>query len=483
MFRFFRTDPAHPFQLVKFLSWSSLVLILASNLMVSVFVANYARETVLEKNHRFALLLAENLNHQIFQRFTLPTVLGFGRVHLKEKAQYQRLQRVIDSTIHSFHVLQVRIYDNEGNISYASDEELLGREDLAGQKVLRAGDKGEEFFVLEKNISAWESMFDLHLDPDSVLLKTIYPLRAERRLGFKSQPIMGVLEFKQDISSDYETVIRFQWMVILATFVSSLILFGLLFMIIRRADRILVERSREKERMEKELHQNEKLASMGRMVAGIAHEIRNPLGIIRSSSELLYTRAKEQNSPDERLLGAVYDESERLNRTVNDFLDYARPQQPRMERVDAGRVLREVLAFMHVQAENKGVRIREQLPEEVYVQGDKDLLYRAFFNLVGNAVQAAPEEKGELVLSLEADDKRVTAEIRDNGPGFEDHLLERYLEPFYTTKESGTGLGLAIAQNIFEAHSASMHLENMDKGGACVRMVFPHSPNREQEDG
>lgn len=483
MLNIFRTDPAHPFQLVKFLSWSSLVLILASNLMVSVFVANYARDTILKKNHSFALLLGENLNHQIYQRFTLPTVLGFGRVQLKDKAQYERLQRVIESTIHSFHVLQVRIYDNEGRIAYASDKDLLGNMELAGERILRAGDKGEKFFVLEKNISAWKSMFDLKLDPNSVVLKTIYPLRAEKRLGFKQQPIMGVLEFTQDITADYETVIHFQWAIILATFISSLILFWLLFQIIRRADRSLMERAQEKERLEKELHQNEKLASMGRMVAGIAHEIRNPLGIIRSSSELLYSRARRTDSPDQKLLKAVFDESQRLNRTVNDFLDYARPQQPHRDRVDLATVLHQVLAFMQVEAQNKGVEIIENLPEDIIVYGDKNLLYRAFYNLVSNALQAVPEEDGELEVSLSGDTDLAVAEISDNGPGFETELIERYMEPFYTTKDSGTGLGLAIAKNIFESHSAGMQLERSEKGGARVRIEFKPFVNQGKKNG
>jgi len=115
-----------PFQPVKFLSWSSLVLILAVNLLLSVFIANSARETMLEKNQEFALLLAENLNHQIFQRFTLPTVIGFGRIELSNPAQYERLDQIVLSTIHSFHVLEVRIYDFEHPVSSWSAASLPG---------------------------------------------------------------------------------------------------------------------------------------------------------------------------------------------------------------------------------------------------------------------------------------------------------------------------------------------------------------------
>jgi len=464
-----QTKIARPFQLVKFLSWSSLLLILGSSLVLSAFMANYAREIVLKKNHEFALLLAENLNHQIYQRFTLPTILGFGRIELKQKAQYERLEQVVRSTIHSFHVLDVRIYDNEGIVSYATDKELLGQKGLADRAVFKAITSGEYSFNLQKRVSNWKAMFSFKLKPESVVLRTVYPLRAERTLGLRDEPIMGILEFTQDISSDYENIVHFQWLIIIVSFVSSLILFFLLFMIIRRADRMLAERVREKEKLEKELHQNEKLASMGRMVASIAHEIRNPLGIIRSSSELLFKRAQKEDSPHSRLLEAIFQESRRLSQTVNDFLDYARPRQPKMEDVDIVRVIDEALAFLHTEVKRKNVSVEKTGPEKVLVKGDKDLLYRAFYNLLSNALQAVPSGGWIKIIFHE---KGPVVEILDSGPGFEPGMIEKYLEPFYTTKDTGTGLGLAIVNNIISSHGAKLTLENHEQGGAKVKVSF-----------
>jgi signal transduction histidine kinase len=237
----------------------------------------------------------------------------------------------------------------------------------------------------------------------------------------------------------------------------------------RRADRMLAERVREKERLEKELHQNEKLASMGRMVASIAHEIRNPLGIIRSSSELLFKKAKKENSPHTRLLEAIFQESRRLSQTVNDFLDYARPKQPRMEDVDLVQVIDEALAFLHTEIRRKNVHVEKIVPGQVMVKGDKDLLYRAFYNLLGNGLEAVEDEGWMKVILHE---KGPEVEILDSGPGFEPGMVDRYLEPFYTTKDSGTGLGLAIANNILLSHGARLILENHEQGGARVRVKF-----------
>ena len=134
----FRVDPAHPFQLVKFLSISTLVLILGSSILMSVFMTNYAKSALLKKNTAFAQPLAENLNQQVYRRFTLPVVLGFGRVELKRKDQYERLEQVIESTIHSFHILDLRIYDEQNEVAFSTNEAQVGNADLGGPAVQTA---------------------------------------------------------------------------------------------------------------------------------------------------------------------------------------------------------------------------------------------------------------------------------------------------------------------------------------------------------
>ena len=319
----FRVDPAHPFQLVKFLSISTLVLILGSSILMSVFMTNYAKSALLKKNTAFARLLAENLNHQIYRRFTLPVVLGFGRVELKRKDQYERLEQVIESTIHSFHVLDLRIYDEQNEVAYSTNAEQVGSNELGGPAVREAVEKGAIGFELQNTLNLWDVLFAFQLQDGDVVLRTVYPLRAERDLRFRDQPgpLLGVLEFTQDITSDYETVLHLQRLIIMTTFLGSAALYALIFFLIRKADRVLDERLRDKDRLEKELLQNEKLASMGRMVASIAHEIRNPLGVIRSSSELLLKREMTQGGANAKILEAIFHESKRLSQTVNDLLD------------------------------------------------------------------------------------------------------------------------------------------------------------------
>ncbi len=468
----FKHDPAKPFQLVKFLSWSSLILILTSSIFLVVVLGNYAKRTVLQKDKEFALLLAENLNHQIYQRFTLPTVLGFGRVRLRDEAQYERLDQVVQSTIHGFKVLQVRVFDLQGKVSYSTEQEALGQEDVGGRAV-KEGIQGKRGFeVLESGVSKW-AFWRFSLPEESYVLRTTFPLRTERSLVAKHQgPIVGVLQFTQDVTGDFETIAYFQLLIAVVALSSSLILFLLLYMIILRADRILAERFQEKEKLERRLHQNEKLASMGRMVASISHEIRNPLGIIQGSAELLQKKVGQESTPSQRLAKAIYEESQRLSRTVNDFLDYARPKQPNWQSINLSNLLQQCLSFIEPELRKKDVSVHWQMPEQLQMQGDSDLLYRAFYNILANSAQAIDSAGGSIAIIWQEASRQLV--IRDSGPGFDPDLAERYLEPFYTTKDYGTGLGLAIVHNILQNHEAQLQLGSAPNGGGQVVITFKH---------
>jgi len=469
----FTQNPAHPFQLVKFLSWSSLLLIFCACLVMVVVIGNYAERSVMAKDKEFSRLLAENLNHQIYQRFTLPTVLGFGKVQLKNKAQYERLDQIIDYTVHGFKILKLRIYDVQGRVSYAEDKELLGTQVLEPQDMQPAL-QGKTTYMVQNTSRSWWSLLQFDLPPQSFVLKTTFPLRTEQSLSPAHQGvIIGVLQFTQDITEDYEKIKSFQALVTLVILISAVILFVLLYMIIRRADRLIAERIQEKERLERELHQNEKLASMGRMLASIAHEIRNPLGVIQSSSELLAKRSAKANDIGHKLAQAIFDESRRLSRTVNDFLDYARPKKPKMTPVSLQTIVRQAVEFLAHELEKNQIQVHWDIPETVQVSGDKDLLYRAVYNLLANACQAM-SQAGRI--DVRWDDDRTALIIDDQGPGFEANMDHTYVEPFFTTKDSGTGLGLAIVSTIITNHQAAMHLGKNSEGGGRVEIVFPKNP-------
>ncbi|QJT10002.1 sensor histidine kinase [Oceanidesulfovibrio marinus] len=476
------TDPGDSFSttfgFTKILSISSLVLILATGLVLSVVIANSARQTLLDKQEQFATLVAENLNHQIYRRFILPTLIGFGSIELSQEAQYDRLERTIESSTRGLNIRSLRIYDLEGAVSYSIDRKEVGNKEMADDKVQRSIKSLDKSFEIHSTISKWWGIFMLDVEDDSVVLRTVYPLRMEDDLvgpERKRGPLIGVLELRQDISGDYTTVLRFQRVIIAASLLSSLGLFLMLLAIIRKVDRANAERIKERNRLERELHQSEKLASMGRMVAGIAHEIRNPLGIIRSSAELLLKKTSSKEDLQARMLKAIYDESKRLSQTVNDFLDYARPRESKREPVDVGKLLEQALVFLEPECEKNKVEVKKDYhlePGSLMVSGDKDLLYRAFYNILTNAMQAM-EGPGTIYVHAEKNEGQLNIAFTDTGPGFDEDSLDKLTDPFFTTKDNGTGLGLTILKNIVESHGGALILANGPEGGAHVQIRLP----------
>lgn len=462
-----------PLSYARTLSWLSLLVIMATSLVLSFFIANSAREALLTRQENFARLLAENLNHQIYRRFALPTLLAHGRIALRQPTQFDRLDQVVQSVVHGLPMERLRIYDFTRVVAYSTSREELGRTGVGPETLdstLRGGVPKPE---LISNIPDWRAIFHLPLPPGTFVLRTLYPLRGEPLQPGGDAPIMGALELTQDITGDYEQILLFQGVVVVTCLLSSVIMFALLLMLIQRAERVLADRMAKNRQLENELHSNEKLVSMGRVIASIAHEIRNPLGIIRSSAELLQRRMGKADAGTSRILQAIYDESVRLSQTVNDFLDYARPRQPRQDLVDLDLVLNQALAFLEGELGRVGVAVERETTPGLWVHGDKDLLYRAIYNILVNGQQAMDGPGIIRISSHRSEDGRVALEVLDSGPGFDPALLDSVLDPFFTTKDGGTGLGLPIVSSIINSHGGEIQLDNGPDGGALVRILLP----------
>ena len=459
-------------QFVRFISVSLFAIILGISLLLSVFISKYAERTLLEKQEEFGLLLAENVSHQVFTRFVMPTVMRYGGISLRQEEQAKTLDEVVRSTVHSFHVTTLRIYDASGVITYSFDKDEVGTKGRALYMVSRTWETTEFSSNIIAKVSKFASLLRFDLKPGSLKLRAYYPLRAERSLtNISENPIMGILEFEQDITHDFLAMLNFERLVIGFSLITSLILFFLVLAVLRRAERMSNRQLQEKEQLIFELQQQEKLAGMGRMVAGVAHEIRNPLGIICSSSELLLKKAKKEGNANTRILEALHEEAKRLTRTVAEFLDYARPKRPAMMDVDVGKMLDQVAVFMEPECEKLGVIIDREYSDDMSALGDKDLLYRAFYNLVSNALQAM-DGGGHVYIRAARAEGVLHVTVQDTGPGFPPEHIEQIRDPFFTTKDQGTGLGLALVSTIFESHGVEMHLSNADDGGARVDVIF-----------
>jgi signal transduction histidine kinase len=228
--------------------------------------------------------------------------------------------------------------------------------------------------------------------------------------------------------------------------------------------------------IEEQLRRAERLSALGELSAMLAHEIRNPLGSIRGTAEIL----RDDFQPGDRkyeFLEILIKETDRLNRVVEDFLNLARPLQVERETCDLMAELEEVVTLVTGEAATRGVRL-ELLPATLPpVRGDREKLRQVFLNLILNGVQASGRG-GRLTITAtlhiadEGAPTGVELTFADTGTGIEQAILSRIFEPFFTTKTGGTGLGLAIAQKIIESHGGTIAVESaVGKGTTfCVRL-------------
>jgi len=226
-------------------------------------------------------------------------------------------------------------------------------------------------------------------------------------------------------------------------------------------------------RAEASVQQAESLAAMGRMTAGIAHEIRNPLGIIRATATRLKKVYADPSAPDEKF-DYIAEEVDRLSAVLDGYLGFARDAPSRLESLDLVPLVRRTFLLLQPELEAAKVMVEMDLPETSILRGDPQRLRQVLINLALNAMQAMPEG-GTLHLRLTHDATQVLLAVTDTGPGIPADLATRVFEPFFTTKAQGSGLGLTIVRRIVEEHAGSIRLDTAPAGGACVELRLPRA--------
>jgi two-component system sensor histidine kinase HydH len=461
------------FGLVKFFSLPGFVVILVFTVILTVLLTLRAQQLALKKNQDYLILLASNLNHQIYQQFVLPTAFEKGgRITLSDPEQSKRLDLVVRNTIHGFHVEQLNQYDQEGVFSYSTVNLPLGKKcaDVLGVKKAL---EGEDYFELPGYSTFWSIFWPRSYQHQT--LKAYIPFRLEEKLLPHSGPVVGVFEITQNISGDLAEIANFRLIILVTLVVIMGLLFIVLRQIVKKAGIILERRQEEQRSLEAQLHQSERLAALGEMTAGVAHEVRNPLGIISSTAELLRERLARYE-PSNRLAQIIVDESNRLNEKVTEFLDFARPRTPNLRPCDLEAVLNRNLELLQPEIDRLGIIVTRdfQLDSQPLVV-DQDLLHQAFLNILLNAIQAMPLGGHLTVSTLPGPQPGQGGEIRiqDDGEGIDPDTLKKILNPFFTTKEKGSGLGLPIVKSIIEAHQGNLTISSTPGAGTTVTIAIP----------
>jgi signal transduction histidine kinase len=456
-----------PFALVKFFSFTTLLVFLVFTPIFAILVSNHANGVMLRRSEEYALVFARNVNQQLYERFIMPSYLRYGSIIPSHPGQQKRLDVIIRNITHGMKVDSLSIFDQEEDIVvYSTVSERVGQHGEGGEEFLSAKE-GRSSSRLEASGSI------MNLLPGSELpsyrLISYIPLRSEKTPA----KILGVIEIVQDMSDDYLATIKLQGMIGGIAFLFMFVLFVILRLIVARADRIIEGRARERQVLEDRLHRSEHLASLGKMIASVSHEIKNPLGIIHSTADILRKRIGADSAANEQLTTVIIDETTRLDGIVREFLDFARPRQINLQPTQIGDIVRDAFGFVKAELEKSGISSRLEIEEKLAaVPVDRELLYRALLNVLLNGIQAMPEGGSLGVKVVQSKDSKdgIVIEISDTGPGIPEDSHDQIFKPFYTDKTRGTGLGLAIVKNIIESHQGQIEVESVLGDGATFRI-------------
>lgn len=234
----------------------------------------------------------------------------------------------------------------------------------------------------------------------------------------------------------------------------------------------LVAKKEELENTYRELVQKEKLAEVGNFSMIIAHELKNPLGIIKGSVDILdkpSTRAELRAT----MISYIQDEVLRLNKLINDFLSFAKPTPPNKTVADINRLVKRLAEHFTVPMEiDKDIEIRVDLGEVPRINIDEGQIHQVLLNLINNSVQSI-EKRGVIFLATEYTEGEVRIRVSNTGAQIPENLKEKIFEPFMTTKAKGTGLGLSIVKKHIENHQGSIRVSDLASGGTTFTLTLP----------
>lgn len=226
----------------------------------------------------------------------------------------------------------------------------------------------------------------------------------------------------------------------------------------------------EKKNTEEVLRKTEKLAMVGELAAGIAHEIRNPLTTIRGFVQLLNERGVEG-----QYVNTILDEIDRINFIVSEFMVFAKPHQIYFSECNLNYILSSVIKFLEPEAILKNINIDSHFPnEEIVILGEKNQLKQVFLNLIKNSIEAMPYG-GKINISIEMTPQTISITLKDDGVGMNPDQVKKLGEPFFSTKQNGNGLGLMVSYKIIQNHKGTIEVTSQLKKGTTFLITFKNS--------
>jgi len=440
------------------------------------------------------ILIIKNIGETLSQK-------AYGRSLLVESAlilalvfMLQPFQKKIGDWIDRFFYMErVRFRTKLSEFSRALTE-LVDLDEVAGTTVHFITQTlhvdSVAFFFQKNEVNEYHSIFGTLLN-DEMKYSSQHPF--VKRIGSNGRAVD--LEHLREIEGEVEEIddlIEKSWVVVAPIFLKERLL-GFILLGKKRSEKdytveelelleafsnqttLAISRAliyRDMSLKDKQIMQAEKMAAIGELAAGIAHEIRNPLGIITGSAETV--RKHKDQKIREEMTNYILEESQRINGLISTFLDFGRPKEPKLVSCDLREVLEKTLLLLSPQAKTLGVEIKREIPQKLLqVSIDPDQMRQAFTNLGVNALEAMPHGGVLKVMVLENARGRVVVRFSDSGKGIPKEVQPKVFEPFFTTKEGGTGLGLSIAHRIITQHGGDISVEGEEEKGSNFTITLP----------
>jgi two-component system, sporulation sensor kinase B len=233
----------------------------------------------------------------------------------------------------------------------------------------------------------------------------------------------------------------------------------------------LIESLSYQERKQEQMQQTERIRLIGEMAASVAHEIRNPLTVVKGYTHLLKEDSNITGKQQEMLL-LISSELVRAEKIINDYLSLARPNQGKKEQIKLAKIIKKVEELMYPYALLNNVKIYNQVHTTCIIEAGHDEILQLFINMIKNAIEAI-EDKGEVIISAKLSENHLRINIKDNGKGMSEDELQRLGTPFYSTKTQGTGVGMMVCFNIIHHLNGKIKINSKINKGTTCSVIFP----------
>lgn len=366
-------------------------------------------------------------------------------------------------------------------------------------KVMREIETGEtvESYLLNKEgYFITESKFE----PNTILRKKVSTrgyedcLKYKKGVGeypdYRGKPVLGsylciperewCLLVEQDVSEAFQDITKLRTTTTLICLVIMVLVIGVSLLISQKIIKILKKRDAELDIHMKELLRAEKLAAAGKLAAGIAHEIGNPLAGIINCAKLIRTNLQKEDAQVTKYLTSIEKEAERCSKTIRNFLNFTRETELRFETVDVNPIIDDTLLLITPQASSQRVTILKELNPVSKIRGDKIQLKQAFTNIILNSLSAM-SGGGKLSIKTKEDNEHIEITFSDTGIGIKEENLKKIFEPFFTTEREGTGLGLSVVYKIIDKHNGRIEVMSDVGKGTEFKIRLPIKRGEEEK--